>query len=165
VDRGLVSRPRLGPLRPAADGHVRLQPLHPGRNGGGQQRDRQRRPDALDTKKGERRGAERPGDDQRRFQRGPGECGGQAPGLRAQEPSARPSREGGLQENRGTAPATAARDHSGRKKELRFTVPFLFGNLEFPENIDFAFPPTPTVAKGKTRFEKRGASMSRRRNT
>ena len=40
------------------------------------------------------------------------------------------------------------------KKELRFTVPFLFGNLEFPENIDFAFPPTPTVAKGKTRFEK-----------
>lgn len=40
------------------------------------------------------------------------------------------------------------------KKELRFTVPFLFGNLEFPENIDFAFPPTPTVAKGKTSFEK-----------
>ena len=40
------------------------------------------------------------------------------------------------------------------KKKLRFTIPFIFGNLEFPENIDFAFPPTPTVAKGEKSFEK-----------
>jgi hypothetical protein len=40
------------------------------------------------------------------------------------------------------------------KKKLRYTIPFIFGNLEFPENIDFAFPPTPTVAKGDKNFEK-----------
>ncbi|MBN2515834.1 MAG: transglutaminase domain-containing protein [Deltaproteobacteria bacterium] len=40
------------------------------------------------------------------------------------------------------------------KKKLRFTIPFIFGNLEFPENIDFAFPPTPTVAMGEKSFEK-----------
>ena len=38
--------------------------------------------------------------------------------------------------------------------KLRFNVPFIFGNLEFPENIDFAFPPTRAVAKGAGRFEK-----------
>ena len=38
--------------------------------------------------------------------------------------------------------------------ELRFTVPFVFGNLEFPENIDFAFPPTKAIAKGEGSFEK-----------
>lgn len=40
------------------------------------------------------------------------------------------------------------------KKELRYVVPFLYGNLDFPENIDFAFPPTPVVSKGKKNFEK-----------
>jgi transglutaminase-like putative cysteine protease len=40
------------------------------------------------------------------------------------------------------------------KKKLRYTIPFIFGNLEFPQNIDFAFPPTPTVAKGEKSFEK-----------
>lgn len=40
------------------------------------------------------------------------------------------------------------------KAKLRFIVPFLFGNLEFPENIDFAFPPTPTRATGGESFEK-----------
>jgi len=40
------------------------------------------------------------------------------------------------------------------KAELRFTMPFVFGNLEFPENIDFAFPPTRAVAKGGGSFEK-----------
>jgi transglutaminase-like putative cysteine protease len=38
--------------------------------------------------------------------------------------------------------------------KLRYTVPFLFGNLEFPENIDFAFPPTPVIATGEKNFEK-----------
>ncbi|MBN2569886.1 MAG: transglutaminase domain-containing protein [Deltaproteobacteria bacterium] len=38
--------------------------------------------------------------------------------------------------------------------EQRFDVPFIFGNLEFPENIDFAFPPTRTVVKGEGNFEK-----------
>jgi len=40
------------------------------------------------------------------------------------------------------------------KAKLRYIVPFLFGNLEFPQNIDFAFPPTPTIAMGEKRFEK-----------
>jgi hypothetical protein len=38
------------------------------------------------------------------------------------------------------------------KKELRYTVPFVYGNLEFPVNIDFAFPRV-TKAKGKGAFE------------
>lgn len=37
-------------------------------------------------------------------------------------------------------------------RELRYTVPFVFGNLEFPENVDFAFPRV-TKAKGKNSFE------------
>jgi len=39
-----------------------------------------------------------------------------------------------------------------KKKELRYDVPFLFGNLEFPENVDFAFPRA-TTAAGKNSFE------------
>lgn len=38
------------------------------------------------------------------------------------------------------------------KKPLRFNVPFVYGNLEFPENVDFAFPRV-TKAKGKNSFE------------
>lgn len=38
------------------------------------------------------------------------------------------------------------------KKELVYDVPFVFGNLEYPEDIDFAFPRTTTVA-GKDQFE------------
>jgi transglutaminase-like putative cysteine protease len=38
--------------------------------------------------------------------------------------------------------------------KLRYTIPFLYGNLEFPENIDFAFPPTPVIATGGKNFEK-----------
>jgi len=38
------------------------------------------------------------------------------------------------------------------KKKLRYEVPFVFGNLVFPENIDFAFPRV-TKAKGKGAFE------------
>ena len=37
-------------------------------------------------------------------------------------------------------------------KELRYNVPFVFGNLEFPENVDFAFPRV-TKAKGNNSFE------------
>ncbi|MFB3926743.1 MAG: transglutaminase domain-containing protein [Syntrophales bacterium] len=33
------------------------------------------------------------------------------------------------------------------KAKLLYNVPFLFGNLEFPENIDFAFPPPQVGAK------------------
>lgn len=39
-----------------------------------------------------------------------------------------------------------------QKKEFRYEVPFLFGNLEFPENIDFAFPRV-TKASGVNQFE------------
>jgi hypothetical protein len=38
------------------------------------------------------------------------------------------------------------------KKEFRYTVPFVYGNLEFPENIDFAFP-RKTKTTGKNAFE------------
>lgn len=38
------------------------------------------------------------------------------------------------------------------KKELVYDVPFVFGNLEYPEDIDFAFPRT-TKAAGKDQFE------------
>jgi transglutaminase-like putative cysteine protease len=38
------------------------------------------------------------------------------------------------------------------KKELRYDVPFLYGNLEFPENVDFAFPRV-TKASGVNQFE------------
>jgi hypothetical protein len=38
------------------------------------------------------------------------------------------------------------------KKELIYDAPFVFGNLEYPENLDFAFPRT-TTAAGKDQFE------------
>ena len=38
------------------------------------------------------------------------------------------------------------------KKELIYDAPFVFGNLEYPVNIDFAFPRT-TTAAGKDQFE------------
>jgi len=37
-------------------------------------------------------------------------------------------------------------------KELRYVVPFVYGNLQFPENVDFAFPRA-TKSKGKGKFE------------
>lgn len=37
-------------------------------------------------------------------------------------------------------------------KELRFVVPFVYGNLQFPENVDFAFPRV-TKSRGKGKFE------------
>ncbi len=39
------------------------------------------------------------------------------------------------------------------RRKLRFTVPFLFGNLEFPENVDFAFPRGPASAAGDNQFQ------------
>ncbi len=39
------------------------------------------------------------------------------------------------------------------KRHLRFTVPFLYGNLEFPENIDFAFPRGPASPAGVNSFQ------------
>ena len=39
-----------------------------------------------------------------------------------------------------------------KKKELIYDVPFVFGNLEFPEDIDFAFPRS-TKASGRDQFE------------
>jgi transglutaminase-like putative cysteine protease len=39
-----------------------------------------------------------------------------------------------------------------KKKELVYDIPFIFGNLEYPENVDFAFPHT-TAAAGKDQFE------------
>ena len=38
------------------------------------------------------------------------------------------------------------------KKILRYTVPFVYGNLEFPEDVDFAFPRV-TKNTGKDAFE------------
>ena len=37
-------------------------------------------------------------------------------------------------------------------KVLRFTVPFVYGNVDFPENVDFAFPRV-AKAKGKNSYE------------
>ncbi len=37
--------------------------------------------------------------------------------------------------------------------ELRYSVPFLYGNLEFPENVDFAFPRGPASATGENSFQ------------
>jgi hypothetical protein len=39
-----------------------------------------------------------------------------------------------------------------KRKILRFLVPFVYGNLDFPENIDFAFP-RQTTASGANAFE------------
>jgi hypothetical protein len=39
-----------------------------------------------------------------------------------------------------------------KKKELIYDAPFVFGNLEYPEDVDFAFPRT-TTAAGKDQFE------------
>ena len=38
------------------------------------------------------------------------------------------------------------------KKGLRYDVPFVYGNLEFPENVDFAFPRV-TKASGVNQYE------------
>jgi hypothetical protein len=38
------------------------------------------------------------------------------------------------------------------KEKLRFTVPFIYGNLEYPEDVDFAFPRGPTETAGKGQF-------------
>jgi transglutaminase-like putative cysteine protease len=38
------------------------------------------------------------------------------------------------------------------RKKLVYDAPFVFGNLEYPEDIDFAFPRT-TTASGKDQFE------------
>ncbi len=38
------------------------------------------------------------------------------------------------------------------KRKLRYEVPFLFGNLEFPEDVDFAFPRV-TTSSGANQFE------------
>ena len=43
-------------------------------------------------------------------------------------------------------------DTRGEKNELRYEVPFVFGNLEFPENVDFAFPQK-VVSTGSEQFE------------
>ena len=47
LDRGLVSRSRMGSLRSPEHGPFRIQPLHPHRGRDGQQRDQERRADAL----------------------------------------------------------------------------------------------------------------------
>jgi transglutaminase-like putative cysteine protease len=39
------------------------------------------------------------------------------------------------------------------KLKLRFTVPFLYGNLDFPEDVDFAFPRGPASATGENSFQ------------
>ena len=39
------------------------------------------------------------------------------------------------------------------RRKLRFRVPFLFGNLEFPENVDFAFPRGPASTVGTDSYQ------------
>ncbi|MCX7817332.1 MAG: transglutaminase-like domain-containing protein [Syntrophales bacterium] len=41
-----------------------------------------------------------------------------------------------------------------QKKKLRYEIPYVFGNLEFPEDVDFAFPRT-TQETGSGTFEMR----------
>jgi transglutaminase-like putative cysteine protease len=39
------------------------------------------------------------------------------------------------------------------RRKLRYRVPFLFGNLEFPENVDFAFPRGPASTVGTDSYQ------------
>ena len=39
------------------------------------------------------------------------------------------------------------------RRKLRYRVPFLFGNLEFPENVDFAFPRGSASTVGTDRYQ------------
>jgi len=39
------------------------------------------------------------------------------------------------------------------RDKLRFLVPFLYGNLEFPEDVDFAFPRGPARTVGDNRYQ------------
>jgi hypothetical protein len=39
------------------------------------------------------------------------------------------------------------------RDKLRFLVPFLYGNLEYPEDIDFAFPRGPASTVGANRYQ------------
>jgi hypothetical protein len=39
------------------------------------------------------------------------------------------------------------------RDKLRFLVPFLYGNLEFPEDVDFAFPRGPASTVGDNRYQ------------
>ena len=39
------------------------------------------------------------------------------------------------------------------RRKLRYRVPFLFGNLEFPENVDFAFPRGAASTVGTDRYQ------------
>ena len=39
------------------------------------------------------------------------------------------------------------------RRKLRYRVPFLFGNLEFPENVDFAFPRGPASTVGSDSYQ------------
>ena len=39
------------------------------------------------------------------------------------------------------------------RDKLRFRVPFLYGNLEFPENVDFAFPRGPASTVGANSYQ------------
>ena len=39
------------------------------------------------------------------------------------------------------------------RRKLRYRVPFLFGNLEFPENVDFAFPRGPASTVGADSYQ------------
>jgi hypothetical protein len=63
-----------------------------------------------------------------------------------------PYRPGLLQADGCPPPAPPPVIPEEEKKLLRYTVPFLLGNLSFPENVDFAFPRT-TMATGANRYE------------
>jgi hypothetical protein len=39
------------------------------------------------------------------------------------------------------------------RDKLRYRVPFLYGNIEFPENVDFAFPRGPARTVGANRYQ------------
>jgi len=39
------------------------------------------------------------------------------------------------------------------RRKLRYRVPFLYGNIEFPENVDFTFPRGPASTVGKNRYQ------------
>lgn len=73
-------------------------------------------------------------------------------GMEEDTESAKPSFLSRLKEK--TKVAFKAEKGSIEEVPLPEQGPIMFGNVEFPENLDFAFPPVPAVPAGNGNFEK-----------